>query len=61
MISLRKNVFDMLSQTRMFGSEWVEPCSAPMMPNLQLKKKENCSKILKDMSIVEKLNYLIVT
>ena len=59
LLSQRKYVLDMLSETRKLGAK---PCSTPMAPNVQLTKE---GELFEDPErykrLVEKLNYLTVT
>ena len=59
MLSQRKYVLDMLSETRKLG---VKPCSTPMAPNVQLTKEvELFEDLERYRRLVRKLNYLTVT
>ena len=59
LLSQRKYVFDMLSETGKLGAK---PCSTPMAPNVQLTHE---GELFKDPTryrrLVGKLNYLTVT
>ena len=59
LLSLRKYVLGMLSETGKLG---VKPCSTPMAPNVQLSKDGELFEHLERYKrLVEKLNYLTIT
>ena len=59
MLSQRKYVFDLLSETGKLGAK---PCSTPMTPNVQITKEGDLFEDPKRYRrLVGKLNYLIVT